>query len=278
MTNLIREPCAGGRFYPGKKSELEQMINLLVNREKESIQYYLSDYQIIGAVLPHAGYVYSGYQTIHFFEILKHYKGTFDTFIIIHPIHRGGYPDFASDESNEWRTILGDTKLDDEFIRALEVPLSAKLHEYEHSGEVILPFIQKYISYPIKIVPLGISRQNPVNAKEIAVKITNAVKKTRKRVCILASSDFSHYIEPEYGYKMDEKVVEKILKFDSQGVYREILEHDISVCGYGPIMTLMEYSKMNYPDGKVKIMARGHSGMVQPSANVVDYISILFYR
>ena len=51
---------------------------------------------------------------------------------------------------------------------------------------------------------------------------------------------------------------------------------NISVCGFGPIMTLIEYSKLISVNPKVNILKIGHSGEVIPSNEVVDYVSILF--
>ncbi len=50
------------------------------------------------------------------------------------------------------------------------------------------------------------------------------------------------------------------------------------MCGYGPIMTLMEYAGGSNSDYKVEILARGHSGEVVPSHEVVDYISMILYQ
>jgi AmmeMemoRadiSam system protein B len=52
----------------------------------------------------------------------------------------------------------------------------------------------------------------------------------------------------------------------------------VSICGYAPIMTLMEYSKLITKNPKSKILRQGHSGEVYPSNEVVDYVSILFYK
>ena len=277
MATLVREPQVAGKFYPGTRDELVKLFDRLAEREKNTIRYELSEKQIIGAILPHAGYIYSGYQTVHFFEILAVSPMKFDSFIIIHPNHRSIEFDFASDECDTWKTPLGEIRLDGTLITAMKIPRSARFHKHEHSGEVIVPFIQNYVPYATSIVPISIGKQDPEASQELACIISDAVMQTGKKVCIIASSDFSHYVNPEYGRKMDQKVIDKILDFDTYGVFDEIVENNISVCGYGPIMALIEYSKMNYSDHKAEIIARGHSGEVHHSETVVDYVSILFY-
>ncbi|MCD4665839.1 MAG: AmmeMemoRadiSam system protein B, partial [Bacteroidales bacterium] len=67
----IRQPAVAGRFYPDSKAEIKQMLSEILEKENKFIDRELSRKQIIGAVVPHAGYMFSAYQAIHFFEILK---------------------------------------------------------------------------------------------------------------------------------------------------------------------------------------------------------------
>ena len=75
-------------------------------------------------------------------------------------------------------------------------------------------------------------------------------------------------------------VINRILENSIRGLYDTIRENKSSVCGYGPIMTLMFYSRMVQTNYKVEILARGNSS--QRSDNdeelVVDYVSALFYN
>jgi len=211
MTTKIRHPFVAGKFYPGSAKEIKDLIESLKSSECQKVNYSLSGRQIFGAILPHAGHIYSGCETIHFFEILSRSQQTFETFIILHPIHRGVAPEYAVDASDLWETPLGEVSLDKEFIYQSGIPVSSEQQKWEHSAEVILPFIQYYIKYPFKIVPVGISHQTPEVAEEIATRIRTAVKSTMRKTCILASSDFSHYVKPEFGSEMDQKDIDQIL-------------------------------------------------------------------
>ena len=94
---------------------------------------------------------------------------------------------------------------------------------------------------------------------------------------IVASSDFSHYVSPEKGYALDTKVINEIINLNSDAVYSIIRNEQISVCGYGPIMTLIEYSKLLSHHIKVDVLKRGNSAKNGQSNEVVDYNSVLFY-
>jgi len=122
------------------------------------------------------------------------------------------------------------------------------------------------------------SRQDNQNAKIIAASIFNANKILKKKICIIASSDFSHFVEPDEGKKLDSFVIDAILNLDTESVYYEVRNKNITVCGYGPIMTLIEYSKLVTENPVAKILKIGNSGEVIPSDEVVDYVSVLIYE
>ncbi len=84
-----RQPAVAGRFYPGTKDELSIQLSQILRKEDEHIKRELARKKIIGAVVPHAGYMFSAYQAIHFFELIKATDVQFDTFIIVNPNHTG---------------------------------------------------------------------------------------------------------------------------------------------------------------------------------------------
>jgi len=266
-----------GRFYPGNVAQLDRQLSGIRSAEIGLIDLELARKKILGGIVPHAGYMYSAYQAIHFFEILKNSKQQFDTFIIINPNHTGYGPELALDPHDNWITPYGEVETDKEFQGLLAIPESAEAHKYEHSGEVMLPLLQYSLNYPFRIVPITMFRQNLENASRIARAIVRANKKLQKEVCVIASSDFSHFVEPEEGRRLDRFVIDNILKLDSEGIFREVHEKHITVCGYGPIMTLLEYAKLSTGEAAVSILKTGHSGEISDSSEVVDYVSALVF-
>jgi AmmeMemoRadiSam system protein B len=277
MAHSTRRPFVAGKFYPDSATEIRDLIEQIKSSEHSGINYSLAEHFIYGAVLPHAGYIFSGIETIHFFEILSRTSQTFDCFVLLHPIHRQVAPDYACDASSSWTTPLGEVDLDQEFIEKSGIPISTEQQKWEHSAEVILPFIQYFISYPYRIVPVGISHQSPEVAQIVAQCIKTALDKTDRKICLIASSDFTHYVDPEKGKYLDQKVLDRIMDNDPEGIYKVIRNHDITVCGYGPIMSLMFFLKNSATKYNTTILRRGHSGEAHPSESVVDYISILFH-
>jgi AmmeMemoRadiSam system protein B len=273
----IRQPAVAGRFYPSTAGELEVQLSEILRHEKPFIDYSLSEKNIIGGVVPHAGYMYSARQAVHFFEILKSSGDQFDTFFIINPNHTGHGAEIALDDNDYWETPFGKTEIDRDFYPHLGFSESSPAHKYEHSGEVMLPFLQYFNDYPFRIVPVTMSKQNPQNARMIAEAVMKANKQLQRKICLIASSDFSHFVQPQEGNRLDKFVLDEIAGFNPEGIYRQVREKQISVCGFGPIMTLIEYARLKAASPQMKILKAGNSGDVIPSDEVVDYVSILFY-
>ncbi len=274
----IRKPAVSGKFYPADKKDLKKLIDRILNSEKKNIKTELSKKQIIGGLVPHAGYIYSAYQAVHFFEILRTSNQTFDTFIILNPNHTGYGAEISIDNNDLWETPLGKVETDKELALLIDFTFSSAAHEYEHSGEVILPFLQHFIQDEFQILPITMSVQNFYNAQLIANRIYLGAKKLNRKICFIASSDFSHFVLPEYGKKQDYKVIEKILSFKSEDIIKTVKANKISMCGYGPAATLTEFAQIVSDNPKAELLKFGHSGEVHYSNDVVDYASILVYE
>ena len=273
-----RKPVVAGSFYPGSKTELLNQLTNLYHAEKDKIKRDLAGKKMIGAVVPHAGYIFSGYESVHFFSLLKTSGKKYDTIFIINPNHTGYGADVEVDSHNAWETPLGITELDLDFIDEMDLPVAGMAQSREHSAEVILPFLQNWLDYPFKIVPVCILRQNPATSREIAQNIVNVNAQLKKNILLIASSDFSHYVDPESGARKDDLVLREVENLDSDALYHTVIENRISVCGYGPIMTLIEYARLVSDHPKSTVLARGNSGKTMPSNSVVDYVSILIYE
>ncbi|MFA8436362.1 MAG: AmmeMemoRadiSam system protein B [Marinifilaceae bacterium] len=275
----VRKPSVAGTFYPEDPKKLKGMIQDLLNQESESIDYSLASCPILGGVVPHAGYMYSGYQAVHFYEILRYSKVQVDTVIILNPNHTGfGEGEVSLPGCDQWETPLGMVSIDQEFAAKLNYPSSSMAHLQEHSAEVQLPFLQVFLEQGFKVLPISMNQQTPESAGKLARAIVETNRDLKRKLLVIASSDFSHYVKPEEGMKLDHLVVDAILHLDTKRVYREVRKHRISVCGYGPIMALMEYALMCSDHPRVKVLRQGNSGDISPSDSVVDYFSMLFYQ
>ncbi len=181
------------------------------------------------------------------------------------------------DENAYWKNDAGVLEIDRELGELLPYPKDSWAHKDEHSCEVILPFIQYYYDNDIKILPISLRSRKAGEAEKLGRSLYEAVSKLDRNALVIASSDFTHFRSPEEGYQMDQLVLDRIEDKEISEIEKVVRKHDISVCGSGPIMSLMAYAAKASSQYETKILARGHSGEVSPSKEVVDYISILFY-
>ncbi|HKJ43387.1 MAG TPA: AmmeMemoRadiSam system protein B, partial [Sunxiuqinia sp.] len=74
MNHSIRKAIFDGKFYPNSAAGLNHLIQGVYEKEKNTIALKLAIHPLIGGVVPHAGYTYSAYQAVHFYELLKQSK------------------------------------------------------------------------------------------------------------------------------------------------------------------------------------------------------------
>ncbi|MFO7668967.1 MAG: AmmeMemoRadiSam system protein B [Bacteroidales bacterium] len=273
-----RTAVVEGRFYPSTKLKIMTQIEK-IDKEARYIPEIPEIRRILGAVLPHAGHIYSGHQTVPFFKLLNQLKIRPDTFIIVHPNHSGMGSSIAIDDSDVWVNAIGEVPTNHEFANALGLSFDHSAHSGEHSAEVIIPFIQYYLpDHPVTMVAICMRDQNHESAMLVSESILRAEEQTGQKIMVLASCDFSHFIPPGIGKIRDQHVVDEILSRNSPGVEQAVRAHHLSICGYGPIMVLMNYAMAHDPDYRIEILARGNSGEVIPSSEVVDYITLVLYQ
>jgi hypothetical protein len=213
-------------FYPRDPSHLEQLLEKFFSISRKAGTS-------LGIVSPHAGYIYSGEVAAQAFSsISPDFSGTF---VVIGPSHRG-YINCVS--KVPWETPLGVVDTDVEFVELLDIETDEFSHRDEHSLEVQMPFI-KYRFPRARIAPVMMGQQDYASAMGLAEKIGNAIKLSKRDVRIVASSDFSHYVQEEKAKSDDLYAIESLFSLNVPEFYRRIEEREVSACGYGPIAAMV---------------------------------------
>ena len=262
----MRAPAVSGQFYPRSKNDLLREIS------KCFADIPLKERPVLGAVVPHAGYLYSGNTAAYVYSTLP----KVDTYVILGPNHTGmGTPVSVSSES--WSTPFGEVKSDIDFIKALPkkiIDMDESAHKYEHSIEVQLPFLQHRFR-DFKIVPICMGMQDEETALDVGMEISEAVRKANKKVAIIASSDFSHYKPDKKAREDDAYFIDSVLALDIRGFYRRLNERAASVCGYGPISAMLASTK-NLGAIKATMLKYSTSGDTTGDfSSVVGYAGII---
>ena len=247
----MRQGVVSGKFYSSNFSDLDKEINdcFISKFGPGDLPTTKRDNDIIGIISPHAGYMYSGPCAAWSFKEIAENKFP-DVFIMLGLSHNG-FPSCVSIE--DWQTPFGTVESDKNFLKELDIPINEEAHAFEHSIEVQLPFLQfvnKDRLNDIKIAPIIVNK----DCEKVAELIFDAIKKTKKKVMIIASSDFTHY-GASYGYtpfqdnikeniyNLDKGAIDAINALDSTKFLNYINKTRATICGKYPISCLIELSK-----------------------------------
>ncbi|OFV68105.1 MAG: UPF0103/Mediator of ErbB2-driven cell motility (Memo), related domain protein [Candidatus Syntrophoarchaeum caldarius] len=259
----MRYPAVSGQFYPNDPSELEAILESCFRGIEIK-----PDERILGAVVPHAGYIYSGKVAASVFAKLP----AVSTYIITCPNHHGAGSLVAASRDT-WSTPFGKVRVDREIVDALPrriIDIDETAHRYEHSAEVQIPFLQ-YLFEDFMILPISIGIRDEETAMEVGMEIKYAIDATGRDAVILASSDFTHYAPDKVARINDHYAIEPILKLDVSTFYRRIYERRITACGVDPIGAMLTATRaLGAEEGELVMYAT--SGDVSG-----DYTSVVGY-
>ena len=241
----MRKSAVSGQFYPSKKAELEKAVKELIGKQNKNNK-------IKAAIVPHAGYTYSGKTAGKVFSLIPE-KPCF----LLLGVNHSGIGNKVSISFDDFETPLGIIKNNQELgekileklnKEKIDADENEQAHKYEHSLEVELPFLQE-TQKEFSIVPIIFKSLSYEECKKIAGILSKLITND---IFILASSDFTHY-GFSYGFtpfqnpkenleKFDREVINEILKLNSEAFYKKASRS--TVCGIYGLTILTEIAKL----------------------------------
>ena len=287
----MRYPAVAGAFYERSKEGLLRQIRECYTHplgpgRVPSVR--AGERRILGLVVPHAGYVYSGPVAAHAYAALAA-DGWPSSFVILGPNHHGAGAPLAV-TNHDWQTPLGIAHVDPDVYAGLAKPPledDIRSHRDEHSIEVQLPFLQQLKDDP-RFVPICMAFQEYELAAEVGGLVADAAK---GRDCIvIASSDFTHvgpqYFQlptrgltaPAFAKEQDAKAIERILALDPKGFSGKVAQAEISMCGYGPVASMLTATKQLGAKAATLLKYGTSSDVSHDGHTAVGYGAIAVYR
>ncbi len=280
---MIRKPAVAGIFYERNSDSLKKQIEWCFEHRLgpgKIPEKTLERREIKGAMVPHAGYQYSGPVAAHsYYKIFE--DGFPETFVILSPNHTGLGSGISTMLEGEWETPLGNVRIDEELTEKLVedagiIDLDAMAHVQEHSLEVQLPFLQ-YFNRDFEIVPVSMWMQDLESSYKIGKSIKKAAEELGKDIVVIASSDMTHYKPQSIAKENDSKVLDAINSLDEKLMIKRVLEMNVTMCGYGPVATTIIASKeMGAQNAEILKYATSGDTTGDESA-VVGYASAVFW-
>ena len=282
----IRLPAAAGSFYPAEPERLAMEIDGYVNDASASV----ANGEIIGIIVPHAGYVYSGHVAGHAYNLLKGH--TFNTVVLIGLSHHVQVRGAAVCAHGVFRTPLGDIEINEQMTRKIleyneDVSHMSSAHQHEHSLEVQLPFLQRVL-HTFQIVPVLVQDDSKTNVTRLSASIAAAV--AGASVLIIGSTDLCHYPSYEDALQSDHVTIDALKSFDCDQIRNRIDDYRTTHCQYvnnlhcmmcssGAVYTTIEVTKL-LGANSIQMLKAANSGDVAHGDHrqVVGYVAAAITR
>ncbi len=265
----IRKPVYAGSFYPDTRDELEAFIKQLLGRVKPVPINQPPHSSLKALIVPHAGYIYSGWTTAHISLVLR--ENQFSRVIVMGLDHRIGFQGCAISDVSAYETPMGLIPLNGDAVRLRQkkylfraIQVSDRL---EHSVEVVLPFFQ-YLIKNFELIPVVLGQ-----GQALAGRVADALYPLLdQNTLLVASSDLSHYLPYREAVVRDRETIEMILNLKAD----KLIKLENAACGKTSILTVINMARRH--SWRPVLLHYSNSGdTAGDRLNVVGYAAIAFY-
>jgi len=279
-----RKPYAAGRFYTNNPQELDTQLKQLFSKAIRK----QAEGNPLAIVVPHAGYVYSGEVAASAYNQIDP-RHKFDRIFIIGSSHTTSFPGASVYCTGHFETPLGTVKVDLELAKKLVkennlLTSYPEAHQFEHSIEVQLPFLQRHLQTDFRIVPIIIGSSTVETAKKLSVILKPYLN---ERNLFVISSDFSHYPDYEDARLTDLTTANAIKSNRASNLIAALKANEnkeipglvTSLCGWSSVLTLL-YMTEQLPDLRVNLIGYKNSGdsSYGDKLRVVGYWAVSFIK
>jgi len=259
-TCTVRPGVLAGTWYDADPDRLRATVDRFL---QEAGDVSPSAGEVVGLVVPHAGYVYSGQCAAHGYCTVA--GRSFRRVILLGPSHTTGCRGLVMPEADAFETPLGRLSVDQAACRFLEGQVlfsrGALPHEREHALEIQLPFLQRVLEPGFMILPLVVGHLSGDDYARAAEALRPLCD---QETLVVVSSDFTHY-GASFDYlpftddvqqnleKLDGGAVERILDLDLDGFLAYQHDTGATICGFRPIGVLISIFGDGWDRGTVAV-------------------------
>ncbi|MBI5269081.1 MAG: AmmeMemoRadiSam system protein B [Burkholderiales bacterium] len=210
-----RPAAVAGSFYPADPAALREEIARCFAEARPSTPGPAGRPPKM-LVVPHAGTVYSGPVAGSAYATLAAAAGrtALRRVVPLGPAHRVPVLGLAAPAAARFDTPLGPIRIDpDAVAQVAELPQvvrSDRAHEWEHSLELQLPFLQQLLGEHFQLVPLVVGDATPDEVAEVLERLWGG-----DETLIVVSTDLSHFEAYESARLHDRDTVERMLAGDA---------------------------------------------------------------
>jgi len=257
----LRSMEHAGTFYPAKRSEIETYFDSF-----EAAQQKKPVHLARAMIVPHAGYIYSGFTAESAYRHLL--KSQAKRAIVIGPSHRVAYHGMSISLYDAYETPLGNIKIDtayaEKLLQKYDLGFEPQMHR-EHSTEVQMPFL-KYFAPQMQVIELVYGEYSPELLSRI---ITDLLEDPDNMIII--STDLSHFYTEEEAAQLDSICIKAI-----ENLEPDLLHQGCQACGKIGVEAMLISAKTLGLQSKI-LDYRTSAWATHDTSNVVGYLSTIFY-
>lgn len=280
-----RKAYFAGSWYPSREKDCRDIIDRFL---EESISCPATEENVIGGIVPHAGWYFSGKIACNVIKCLNS-QSKFDTCILFGRHLHPGSENFIMKEGR-WETPLGELEIDSGVASDLTEGFSftvetASHYEPDNTIELQLPFL-KYFFPDIRIVPVGVPPNS--SSLDIGRRAAEISKNRGRKTIVLGSTDLTHY-GYNYGFTPkgsgedavrwvkevnDKKAVDLMLEMDGEGVIKEALDSKNACCSGAAGAAIAAAKELGAKNGEKIVYSTSYD--IRPDTSFVGYVGIVF--
>jgi AmmeMemoRadiSam system protein B len=267
----VRPSVIAGSWYPDRPAAL-----------RATIERYLNDVEpmdlrgkLVGLIVPHAGYIYSGQVAAHAYKQLE--GRDVDLVVLISPVHRMYVGAYMVTHYAYYETSLGLVPVAGDLVEELgeQLELTRVRRDEEHSLEIQLPFLQ-YLLSEFRLLPIMLGDQSWDACQQLASALATLLQ--GERALLVASTDLSHYHPYDQAVQLDRRVGDRVEAFDPRGLSEDLAAHRAEACGGGPVITVMLTARSLGAD-RARVLHYANSGDVTGDrSQVVGYMAAALFK
>lgn len=262
---MKRIMSVSGSFYPARAVEIERYFeHFSTVYEEDNVLPAIKSRAVI---VPHAGYIYSGYSANIAYKVLE--NSGIKKFVVIGPSHKIGFEGVSLCNYEAYETPFGDLNNSSFLQKALKEKFALSCNpeaHMEHSTEVQFPFI-KYYFEDAEIVELVYSYADSSSLSEIIDYVLSL-----EDCGVIISTDLSHFHNLSNATRLDNICLEAVQNIDIAK-----LHSGCEACGkLGVEALLISAKKLGL---KAQLLDyRTSADASGDTQSVVGYMSACFYK
>ena len=281
----VRKAVYSGSWYPASARACEKEIKAFL---KEAGGQQISERPLIGGIVPHAGWYFSGKIACN---VIHHLKGeTSPDVVVVFGMHLHSGSSSYIMTKGAWETPFGNLEIEEELSNELTKRYKFEIETpdnftQDNTIELQLPFI-KYFFSGAKLLPIGVP---PVESSlRIGVAVAEIANQLGLTVRVLGSTDLTHY-GYNYGFvpkgtgpsavdwvkdENDRRIIDALLTMDPEGVINEAVANQNACCA-GAAATAISAGKV-FGASHADAIEYATSYDKSPGDSFVGYVGIVF--